>query len=367
MGPMSAAPDINPGVVSDQHPQTVTRPKQTSLESVAEILSRQGIGLKTPPAEAIQTAFSGCDLSSAITKYKLKLLHSITLVRKQREKGQQEIRFQARPFVLCGIPLRRPLRSQLVHRRKNGKFFLEIVAHPNFGLPFGQDRLIPIWVATLAVKQKSRTVRFESAAQMLEFLQLPKDGLHYRRLVQGFQRIFAASIFFGTEATQTSPQVFEWARFHFFDRIELWFNRAYDDSSSADHRHENTITLSQSFYDEIDQHRIPVERQVVASLANAPGLLDFYIWIVWKSWTVRDGMARIPLFGAHGLQGQLGAAHYSRNKRFRQTLRRWLRRIRVLWPECPAALSQDLKALMVRSSLKQPAIRRGTPSPIHDV
>jgi hypothetical protein len=48
--------------------------------------------------------------------------------------------------------------------------------HPEFGLPFGQDRLIPIWVATLAVQQKSRIVRFESAAQMLDFFHLSKDG-----------------------------------------------------------------------------------------------------------------------------------------------------------------------------------------------
>ena len=50
-------------------------------------------------------------------------------------------------------------------------------------MPFGQDRLIPIWVATLAVRQKSRTVRFNSAAETLDFFQLPKEGLHYRRLV----------------------------------------------------------------------------------------------------------------------------------------------------------------------------------------
>src|SRR5271157_6237893 len=31
------------------------------------------------------------------------------------------------------------------------------------GIPFGQDRLIPIRVATLAVQQKSRTVRFDTA------------------------------------------------------------------------------------------------------------------------------------------------------------------------------------------------------------
>src|SRR6266702_2246529 len=108
---------------------------------------------------------------------------------------------------------------------------LQLKVHYETTVPFGQDRLISIWVATLAVKQKSRTVRFGSAAQMLEFLQLPKDGLHYRRLVEGFQRIFTATIFFGTEATQTSSQVFGWARFHFFDRLQLWFNRADSDSS----------------------------------------------------------------------------------------------------------------------------------------
>jgi hypothetical protein len=35
--------------------------------------------------------------------------------------------------------------------------------------------------------------------------------------------------------------------------------------------------LSEAFYDEIDQHRIPVEREVVALLANAPGVLDLYV------------------------------------------------------------------------------------------
>jgi hypothetical protein len=44
--------------------------------------------------------------------------------------------YHTRPFVLCGIPLRRPPAEELVHRRQNGKFFLEIIAHPRFGLPW---------------------------------------------------------------------------------------------------------------------------------------------------------------------------------------------------------------------------------------
>ena len=57
--------------------------------------------------------------------------------------------------MLCGIPLRPPPSTEFVHRRRNGKFLLEIVALARFGLPFCQDRLIPIWTATLAVKQTS--------------------------------------------------------------------------------------------------------------------------------------------------------------------------------------------------------------------
>src|SRR6266567_7847006 len=64
-------------------------------------------------------------------------------------------------------------------------------------VPFGQDRLIPIWVATLALRQKSRDVHFNTAARMLDFFRLPKDGPHYRRMGEGFKRIFAATIFFG--------------------------------------------------------------------------------------------------------------------------------------------------------------------------
>jgi len=106
----------------------------------------------------------------------MKQLNSVFLIREQREQHKQEVAFIARPFVLCGLPLRPLLKDQVLYKRRNGSFFLHIVAHPDYGLPFGQDRLVPIWVATLALRQKSRTVHFESAAQMLDFFRFPTDG-----------------------------------------------------------------------------------------------------------------------------------------------------------------------------------------------
>jgi hypothetical protein len=44
---------------------------------------------------------------------------------------------------------------------------------------------------------------------------------------------------------------------------------------------------------------------------------------------------------------QLGSAEYSRPRKFRERLERWLDLIRVMWPECPARISADGGALIV--------------------
>jgi hypothetical protein len=38
--------------------------------------------------------------------------------------------------------------------------------HPSYGLPWGEDRLVPIFLATLAIRQQTPRIMFESAAQI---------------------------------------------------------------------------------------------------------------------------------------------------------------------------------------------------------
>jgi hypothetical protein len=99
-------------------------------------------------------------------------------------------------------------------------------------------------------------------------------------MVEGFQRVFAATIFFGTEQQPEKTPVIDLARFHFFDRMQLWFNAHDEGHLPSRENFENQIVLSEAFYREIDEHRIPVEREAVAALAHAPGVLDFYMWLV---------------------------------------------------------------------------------------
>lgn len=294
--------------------------------------------------------------SIGITKRRFKQVESICLIREQRTTGRQELAFNARPFVLCGIPLRRPAKDQLTYTRHNGRLFLNIAAHADFGLPFGQDRLIPIWVATLAVQQKTREIHFSSAAHILSFFDLPKDGPHYRRVIEGFQRIFGATIFFGTRNQVNGAAFVDLARFQFFDRMKLWFNTGEQPEPGVGGNFDNTIVLSEPFYAEISSHPIPVERRVVAAFANAPGVLDFYMWLVWRSWTIRTGNVSVLLVAERGLNEQLGSIEYTHPRFFRARVRKWLRQVKALWPQCPAFISHDGLSIRVHSSRANPAI-----------
>src|SRR5499427_7464300 len=113
--------------------------------------------------------------------------------------------------------------------------------------------------------------------------------------------------------------------------MHLWFNKAEDESMDTATT-ENSILLSEAFYEEIDQHRIPVEREVVAALANAPGVLDLYLWLVWKTWSLNRSAVRIPLFSTGGLADQLGTREYCADRFFRRKLNHWLSQIKILWP-----------------------------------
>lgn len=131
-----------------------------------------------------------------VSKQQTRKAEGISLVRLNREQGKQNLGYTSRPFVLCGLPVRRPPKDQLIYERRNGQFILQVTGHPDFGLPFGQDRLVPIFLATMAVRQQSQTIRFKSAATMLEMFGLANGGKEYRRLVAAFERIFGATNLF---------------------------------------------------------------------------------------------------------------------------------------------------------------------------
>jgi hypothetical protein len=279
------------------------------------------------------------------SKQRVRQADAMACVWLKRQQLVQTLGFTSRPFVLCGLPVKRPGAGELLHERRNGQFVLQVTGHPSYGLPWGQDRLVPIFLATLAIRQQTPRITFDSAAGMLDSFGLQQGGSQYRRLIAAFQRIFGATIFFGTDAQRERATVVHRARFNFMSEARIWYSRDPDQTLLPGDC-QNMIVLSEEFYREILHHPIPTDLEAAKALSSSPAALDLFMWLSYRCFTAR-GRERVPLFGDFGLISQLGSAEYSRRRKFRERLDGWLDLVRTMWPECPARIDEHGTGLFV--------------------
>lgn len=135
---------------------------------------------------------------------------------------------------------------------------------------------------------------------------MPQGGTQYRRLIASFQRIFGATIFFGTDIQHKKAAVIQQARFNFMTEARIWYTRDHDQQTLPGGC-QNEIVLSAEFYREIIAHPIPADLDAAKALSSSPAALDLFMWISYRCFTAR-GEERVPLFGDFGLVNQLGVA-----------------------------------------------------------
>src|SRR5215471_16032413 len=154
---------------------------------------------------------------------------------------------------------------------------------------------------------------------MLETFGMHKGGKEYRRLIEAFERIFGATMFFGTDTMKGGAKVVHRSRFNFLREATIWYDRdANQQPQSA--AFENVIVLSDEFYQEITAHPIPTDLAAVRVLSAAPATLDLFMWLSYRCFSAK-GEEEVPIFGSRGLAAQLGNLEYSRALGFRQMAR----------------------------------------------
>ena len=201
------------------------------------------------------------------------------------------------------------------------------------------------FLATLAIRQQTPRITFDSAAEMLDTFGMQQGGSQYRRLVAAFQRIFGATIFFGTDTQRERATVVHRARFNFMSEARIWYSRDPEQRLLPGDC-QNMIVLSDEFYREILSHPIPTDLEAAKALSSSPAALDLFMWLSYRCFTAR-GKERVPLFGDFGLVSQLGSTDYARPRKFREKLEGWLDLVRTMWPECPASIDADGTGLFI--------------------
>jgi hypothetical protein len=62
--------------------------------------------------------------------------------------------------------------------------------------------------------------------------------------------------------------------------------------------------LSDEFYHEISEHPIPTDLEAVRVLSDSPAVLDLFMWLSYRCFSVK-GEEAIPLSGGSGLSAHL--------------------------------------------------------------
>jgi hypothetical protein len=166
-------------------------------------------------------------------------------------------------------------------------------------VPWGQDRLVPIFLATLGMRQQKKTITFRSAAEMLDIFGMQQSGSQYRRLIAAFQRVCGVTIFFGTDTQREKAMVTHQARFNFMREARIWYSRN-PNQELLPGGFENEIVLSDEFFGGVATHSIPTDLEAAKAVPCAPAALDLFMWLslpvlygqgtvaysaLWRFWT----------------------------------------------------------------------------------
>lgn len=274
----------------------------------------------------------------------------LVTAKEAREQQKQDLGISMRVLFMCGLPLKSI--KETFYKRSCGLFNLGILGHPEFGgVPFGQDRLIPIWLATAFVHlgcPENNTVEFIYMRDILRTFGLATDGRNYQRLREGLTRFAGAQFTVSEEVVnRRGKKGLHIEHLPLLRGCRLWYQDPQSPEEAKDYDAPHRITLDHEWADEIRKHPVPVDLNTVKALLTHPGALDFYQWQAWRSFFAKTTI-RIPIFGPGGLMAQLGCLQGQEPREVRRRLKEWQSLIKTCWPTCPNTLSRDGELFMVR-------------------
>ncbi len=132
--------------------------------------------------------------------------------------GDGQVRgFTPRDFVIFGLPYKDPKTSLYV--RRNGALTFTITGGTH-GVPYAQDRLLVIWLATVfkvCGSPGTNAIAFDSLREVARSLGKASSGQQRQRIESGFLRLFDATVL----ASDSRPNAVRRDRYQLMQRMRL--------------------------------------------------------------------------------------------------------------------------------------------------
>ena len=290
------------------------QPKRGELVPIGEVVSGMGGPVQAlQPSPPARRGFTHFDQVNQLVS---------------ASEADADLGFMARLLALCSLPRTNP-GNRHQYKRVNGPFRLYMQAGPETKLPFGTNpRLILAWVCTEAVRTGSRDIVLgRSLSEFMRKLGISStDGRGQARLRNQMERLFSCNVSMIYKDDNHRASAFAVLA----DFTDFWWNPKQPNQPGL---WESKVRLSESFFNEIVSHPVPLDMNTLKALKRSPLGLDLYLWLVYRTFTLRAPL-RLPW---RLLYGQFGA-HPSKasDKRTVQNFRSRavyeLKKIKLAWP-----------------------------------
>ena len=266
-----------------------------------------------------------------------RLINQALAIEDEQAQDAGALGFMARAMVQATLPHRKTEGNEFV--RKNGSYTLTIMAPSAIGLPYGPvPRLLLAWLTTEAVRTQSRELELgDSMAAFMAELGMSRQGSNIASLKNQTRRLFNSTV----SASYTDGKGFVDIGYRLADKTMLWWQPNDHEQAGL---WKSTVTLSETFFNEIICKPVPVDMRAMRALKQSPMALDIYAWLTYRVSYLKQPTV-IPWAG---LALQFGS-DYARLRDFKEAFIAELKKVVLVYGQVQVEATEQ--GLVVKPSL----------------
>jgi len=230
-----------------------------------------------------------------------------------KNKEDQKLAFNAKPFVVCAIPQTEPVTSDgnrlIRYSKRDGKAYLELVADPKYGLPYGSDRHFLRLLATKVAQLDSPIIPFKDGVSLLRAMGLTKTGPNLKWLSEAIMRCHRTSIYYVEgDPLNGGKSVVD----HIITEVSGFFK---EDKKKT--KKEKYFRVSRHFYEFV---KVPIDENIIKKLGKNYTAMDLYTYLNHRLYKdgAAEGVLRLTI---DQLRNHLGVADSKKDKYLKSDLK----------------------------------------------
>ena len=116
------------------------------------------------------------------------------------------------------------------------------------------------------------------------------------------------------------------------DLTDFWWNPKHPDQAGL---WESKVRLSESFFNEIVSHPVPLDLTTLQALKRSPLGLDLYLWLVYRTFPIRapQRITWRQVYSQFGVHPSKASDNNTVHQAFRYKVLRELKKIKLAWPD----------------------------------